>query len=78
VRRRQAVRALIVSEPDESVLLLRMQRLAGDLWLMPGGGIKPKDLKRASNEVFAPRSLPNLVAGIFAKGPPLQPISLLD
>ncbi|MYB38685.1 MAG: NUDIX hydrolase [Gammaproteobacteria bacterium] len=45
VKRRQAVRALIVSEPDESVLLLRMQRpdRAGDFWLLPGGGVKPNE-----------------------------------
>ena len=45
LRRRQAVRALVVSEPDESVLLLRMQRpdAAGDFWLLPGGGVKPDE-----------------------------------
>ena len=42
MRRRQAVRALILSEADQSVLLLRMQRPdgPGDFWLLPGGGIK--------------------------------------
>ena len=159
MKRRQAVRALIVSEPDESVLLLRMQRpdRAGDFWLLPGGGVKPNEdrldallrevweetgltvsstprliwqrthrfgrsgncteqhediylvvaprfqptsahnpeqsevgifrefrwwsataLGAAGNDVFAPRSLPSLVAGIRAKGPPPQPISLRD
>ena len=45
MRRRQAVRALILSETDQSVLLLRMQRpdRSGDLWLLPGGGIKPDE-----------------------------------
>ena len=43
VRRRQAVRALILSEHDRAVLLLRMQRpdAPGDFWLLPGGGLKP-------------------------------------
>ena len=42
---RQAVRALILSEEDQSVLLLRMQRpdQAGDFWLLPGGGIEPNE-----------------------------------
>ena len=41
MRRRQAVRALILSEADDSVLLLRMRRpdRPGDFWLLPGGGI---------------------------------------
>ena len=45
MRRRQAVRALILSETDHSVLLLRMQRpdRSGDFWLLPGGGIKPDE-----------------------------------
>ena len=45
MRRRQAVRALILSEDDQSVLLLRMQRpdRSGDFWLLPGGGIKPDE-----------------------------------
>ena len=45
MRRRQAVRALILSEADQSVLLLRMQRPdgPGDFWLLPGGGIKPDE-----------------------------------
>ena len=45
MRRRQAVRALILSEADQSVLLLRMQRpdRPGDFWLLPGGGIKPDE-----------------------------------
>ena len=159
VKRRQAVRALIVSEPDQSVLLLRMQRPdgSGDFWLLPGGGVKPDEgrldalrrevweetglvvsnpprliwqrqhrfgraggcteqhediylvvtprfqptsahnpeqsevgifhefrwwsaaaLAGAGNEVFAPRSLPRLVARIFANGPPTKPLSLRD
>lgn len=159
MKRRQAVRALILSEPDESVLLLRMQRPDGngDFWLLPGGGVKPDEgrldallrevweetgltvsstprliwqrthrfgrsggcieqhediylvvaprfqptsahnpeqsevgifrefrwwsaaaLAGARNDVFAPRSLPRLVAGIFSKGLPPQPISLRD
>ena len=42
---RQAVRALILSEEDQSVLLLRMQRpdRTGDFWLLPGGGVKPNE-----------------------------------
>lgn len=42
MRRRQAVRALILSEDDGSVLLLRMRRpdRPGHFWLLPGGGIK--------------------------------------
>ena len=45
MRRRQAVRALILSETDQSVLLLRMQRpdRPGHFWLLPGGGIKPDE-----------------------------------
>ena len=45
MRRRQAVRALILSETDSSVLLLRMQRpdRPGDFWLLPGGGIKANE-----------------------------------
>ena len=45
MRRRQAVRALILSETDHSVLLLRMQRpdRPGHFWLLPGGGIKPDE-----------------------------------
>ena len=45
MRRRQAVRALILSEADGSVLLLRMLRpdRAGDFWLLPGGGVKPEE-----------------------------------
>ena len=45
MRRRQAVRALILSEADQSVLLLRMQRpdRPGHFWLLPGGGIKPDE-----------------------------------
>ncbi len=159
MQHRQAVRALIVSEADESVLLLRMQRPDGngDFWLLPGGGVKPGEgrldalrrevweetgltvsspprliwqrthrfgrsggcteqhediylvvtprfqptsahnpeqsevgifhefrwwsaaaLENVGNDVFAPRSLPRLVAGIFAKGAPPQPISLRD
>ena len=41
-RVRHAVRAVVLSEPDPSVLLLRMQRPdgAGDFWLLPGGGIQ--------------------------------------
>ena len=47
VKRRQAVRALILSEPGESVLLLRMQRpdRTGDFWLLPGGGVKPEEVR---------------------------------
>ena len=42
MRRRQAVRALILSKDEQCVLLLRMQRpdRSGDFWLLPGGGIK--------------------------------------
>ena len=42
MRRRQAVRALILSETDWSVLLLRMKRpdRSSHFWLLPGGGIK--------------------------------------
>ena len=42
MHRRQAVRALILSEADESVLLVRMRRpdRPGDFWLLPGGGVK--------------------------------------
>ena len=45
MRRRQAVRALILSETEQSVLLLRMQRpdRPGHFWLLPGGGIKPDE-----------------------------------
>ena len=45
MRRRQAVRALILSETDRSVLLLKMQRpdRPGHFWLLPGGGIKPDE-----------------------------------
>ena len=45
MRRRQAVRALILSETDQRVLLLRMQRpdRPGHFWLLPGGGIKPDE-----------------------------------
>lgn len=37
------MRALILSEADRCVLLLRMQRPdgPGDFWLLPGGGIEP-------------------------------------
>ena len=39
---RQAVRALILSEKDQRVLLLQMQRPdgPGEFWLLPGGGVK--------------------------------------
>lgn len=39
------MRALILSETDRSVLLLRMQRpdRTGDFWLLPGGGVKPNE-----------------------------------
>lgn len=42
MHRRQAVRALILSEAGESVLLLRMRRpdRPGDFWLLPGSGVK--------------------------------------
>ena len=42
IERRQAVRALILCESDESVLLLRMRRpdRPGHFWLLPGGGVK--------------------------------------
>ena len=45
MRRRQAVRALILSDDEACVLLLRMQRpdRPGDFWLLPGGGIKPEE-----------------------------------
>lgn len=45
MRHRQAVRALILSEADASVLLLRMLRpdRPGDFWLLPGGGVKPDE-----------------------------------
>ena len=43
MRRRQAVRALILSEDEACVLLLRMRRpdRPGDFWLLPGGGVHP-------------------------------------
>lgn len=45
MQRRQAVRALILSDADDSVLLLRMQRpdRPGNFWLLPGGGVKPNE-----------------------------------
>ena len=45
MERRQAVRALILSNADDSVLLLRMQRpdRPGNFWLLPGGGVKPNE-----------------------------------
>ena len=45
MERRQAVRALILSDADDSVLLLRMQRpdRPGNFWLLPGGGVKPNE-----------------------------------
>ena len=70
MRRRQAVRALILSETDQSVLLLRMQRPdgPGDFWLLPGGGIKPDEdhLDALRREVweetgFAVRDEPRLL-----------------
>ena len=70
MRRRQAVRALILSETDHSVLLLRMQRpdRPGDFWLLPGGGIKPDEdhLDALRREVweetgFAVRAEPRLL-----------------
>ncbi len=70
MRRRQAVRALILSETDQSVLLLRMQRpdRSGDFWLLPGGGIKPDEdhLSALRREVweetgFAVRAEPRLL-----------------
>ena len=153
------MRALILSEREQDVLLLRMQRpdRTGDFWLLPGGGVKPNEgklgalrrevweetglivpgtprlvwhrthrfgrsgncteqhediylvvagrfqptsahnpeqsevgifrefrwwspaaLESAGNDLFAPRSLPRLVADILANGPPQQPISLRD
>ena len=70
MRRRQAVRALILSESDRSVLLLRMQRPdgPGHFWLLPGGGIKPDEdrLDALQREVweetgFEMRAEPHLV-----------------
>ena len=163
MRRRHAVRALILSETDQSVLLLRMQRpdRSGDFWLLPGGGVKPDEdhlsalrrevweetgfavcaeprllwrrvhrfgrgldegrqvteqhediylvhaprfeptarnnpelsevgifhefrwwsvtaMKTATNQQFAPRTLPLLVKGLVVDGPPAQPISLRE
>ena len=163
MRRRQAVRALILSEADRSVLLLRMQRpdRRGDFWLLPGGGIKANEnrldalrrevweetgltvsgvprllwqrvhrfgrgldergdvteqhediylvlarrfeptahqnpelsevgifhefrwwtlpaLRAATSDQFAPRTLPTLVAGLVANGPPAKPIALRE
>ena len=45
MERRQAVRALILADADDSVLLLRMQRpdRRGNFWLLPGGGVKPNE-----------------------------------
>ena len=44
-QRRQAVRAVILSEADHTVLLLRMQHpdRQSDFWLLPGGGVKPHE-----------------------------------
>ena len=70
MRQRQAVRALILSAPDERVLLLRMQRpdRPGHFWLLPGGGIKPDEdrLSALRREVweetgFAVRGEPRLL-----------------
>ena len=80
MRRRQAVRALILSETDQSVLLLRMQRpdRSGDFWLLPGGGIKPDEDHLSAFHQFAPSALPLLVEGLVADGPPAQSISLTE
>ncbi|MDE0364731.1 MAG: NUDIX domain-containing protein [Gammaproteobacteria bacterium] len=45
MQRRQAVRAVILSETDNTVLLLRMKHpdRPGDFWLLPGGGVKPHE-----------------------------------
>ena len=45
MQRRKAVRALVLSEPDHRVLLLRMQHpdRPGEFWLLPGGGVKPHE-----------------------------------
>ena len=70
MQRRQAVRALILSEIDQRVLLLRMQRpdRPGHFWLLPGGGIKPDEdrLSALRREVweetgFAVRDEPRLL-----------------
>ncbi|MDE0210390.1 MAG: NUDIX domain-containing protein [Boseongicola sp.] len=44
-KRRHAVRAVVLSEADHTVLLLRMQHpdRPSDFWLLPGGGVQPHE-----------------------------------